>query len=235
MKLSQAYFSYISENTDGRWHPYNILNAFLAMFILGIILNAIPIIGFYRELKQNDSSVASLFVVFLTVILLIQLCFVMFFYNPERVIKYRKLQAFILPFFLFKVALDPLIFYWFICMDYNLSFGFYAMGALILLISCILFFFRTIEIIKKLFRGDLKKDGKGLYEIKSFVWSGGSSFIFGITSIGIAIPQVTVGTSAEGISFALTMLVGSLGLSIPIMYAIPETILLSYYLNRYTK
>lgn len=161
-QLNEEYFKQLNYTAQMRLRPSNISGFFIATFIYSTIMIIVSITAVLTTTLFETNWFLLPF--FLVIFWGIHLFFMLFFISEKISYKMQRFQAIILCFIAFKLSIEGYAIYFLICADQKAPTTMYWLG-LILLAGGILFMvyslFRAIHIVKK---GDLKEDGKGLFD-----------------------------------------------------------------------
>lgn len=209
-----------------RLRPDSISVWFWASLIFGAIMTLIPNYVL-TESGFDGSPFLSMSVSIGKLLLIIQLCIAIFFTLEPIAYSLQKLQAVLVSIIVIKASLDMYMFYFSVTEttegtpDYLTNTGLILMagGFVFLIIS-------TIRAFKRLQQGELRKEGKGLYNFKSSKGYVSLPIIFGATMITGALARSFSDTAGSfGMFFILLLCVV---MQYGIAMAWPEFLLLTY-------
>ncbi|WP_257349848.1 hypothetical protein [Pseudalkalibacillus decolorationis] len=228
-QCSEEDFYKIDIVSIDRLSPDRIPVFFWAAFIISGIMTAVVNFGSGYSIYVNN-PIWPIIVKVLIAFLVIQFIVAVFFTSEKNYYKYQKLQCVLLSIFSLKLSVDIYPVYFLLCEDRDApnfmttTAIFLALGGLIYLIIS------TIRGIKRVQKGELRKDGRGLYNFKQSKAHVSLPIIFGATMLGGAIVRTlsntpnNFGTMIE-LFFFLFLCVS---LQYAIAFAWPEFFLLTY-------
>jgi uncharacterized membrane protein YidH (DUF202 family) len=172
------------------------------------------------------STIVALLVPISLLLLPFQLIFTVLFSSKKIAIKFQKLYSVFLSCIAFKLSIDMYQIFFVYC-DTRFTSSYFQKIGLILLFGGILFLvFSTLRAVKRVKQGELRNNGKGLYDFQNFKGYVSVPIIFGVTMLGAA-----AGRYFSDMSTDITVLIALLFcvvLQYSLALALPEFFLVTY-------
>jgi hypothetical protein len=224
-KFKEIDFYQIKSVSLGRLSPNNVSGFFWGGFVLSTVTTIVAFAGI-STISTEISTFMTLMVLLSLILWVFQFFFTLFFTIRKIAYKFQRLLSVYLSLIGFKVSIDFYQDFFGVCEVFNSPWYIKTTGTILFLGGIILLIISTMRAVRRVKQGELRKEGRGLYNFQNSKGYVSVPIIFGVTMFGGAAARffsdMSTDISALGILFFAVLLQYSVAM------ALPEFFLLTY-------
>ena len=221
-KCKEEDFDQIKSVALDRLSPNNISGASWGFFIYGLVTTIVS----FASIDSDVSLFMALLITGSILLFVIQLVFTLLFTIKTVAYKFQKLHSVFLSFIGFKLSVDTYQSFFGISESFNSPRYIFYAGVILLIGGIISLILSTFRSIKRVKQGELRREGKGLYDFQNSKGFVSVPIIFGVTMLGGAAGRIFSDISSD-ITVLIILFIAVI-LQYGIALALPEFYLLTY-------
>ncbi|WP_041580743.1 hypothetical protein [Bacillus sp. 1NLA3E] len=222
LKNKEVDFYQIKSVSLGRLSPNNVSGFFWGGFVLSTVTTIVAFAGISTEI----STFMTLMVLLSLFLWVFQFFFTLFFTMRKIAYKFQRLLSVYLSLIGFKVSIDFYQAFFGVCEVFNSPSYIKTTGTILFLGGIILLIISTMRAVRRVKQGELRKEGRGLYNFQNSKGYVSVPIIFGVTMLGGAAARFFSDMSTD--ITALAILFFAVLLQYSVAMALPEFFLLTY-------